>query len=228
MTDVEEPPASPYYHANKRVSFGDGPVQTILYEEDESPSPAIYQPPPFTAAEAPVSRVKVTAATASSNEFGHPIRPPEEVRDVRHVTISPPLPSLAKRMENEHENPFRPEEDLYHEVDPIVEAYLHRRVPSSQPGSANGSPLKTPPNVVQNGVRDEAKTPTSRKTRQESPVKETNETKQQTRRTSSQTATGGGGGGASERDALDDDLPKAGTVELIHIKKKKCGCCSVQ
>lgn len=25
-----------------------------------------------------------------------------------------------------------------------------------------------------------------------------------------------------------DDLPPAGKVELVHVKKRKCGCCTVQ
>uniref|UniRef100_A0A1I7WPP6 Transposase n=1 Tax=Heterorhabditis bacteriophora TaxID=37862 RepID=A0A1I7WPP6_HETBA len=42
----------------------------------------------------------------------------------------------------EHENPFRPEEILYHEVDPIVEQYLHKPFPPSRPGSAQNTPVK--------------------------------------------------------------------------------------
>lgn len=42
----------------------------------------------------------------------------------------------------EHENPFRPEEVLYHEVDPIVEQYMHKPFPPSRPGSAHNTPTK--------------------------------------------------------------------------------------
>ncbi|KAL3070299.1 hypothetical protein niasHS_016126 [Heterodera schachtii] len=54
------------------------------------------------------------------------------------VVSSPPLPSFVKRAEHDNENPFRPEEHLYHEVDPIVEAYRQRPFP---PSPTHGSPV---------------------------------------------------------------------------------------
>ncbi|KAL3087017.1 hypothetical protein niasHT_025541 [Heterodera trifolii] len=54
------------------------------------------------------------------------------------VVTSPPLPSFVKRAEHDNENPFRPEEHLYHEVDPIVEAYRQRPFP---PSPTHGSPV---------------------------------------------------------------------------------------
>ncbi|PIO76804.1 hypothetical protein TELCIR_01102 [Teladorsagia circumcincta] len=79
----------------------------------------------------------------------------------------------------EHENPFRPEEVLYHEVDPIVEQYMQKPFPPSRPGSAENTPVKQ--------QKD----------------------------------------GAAAGDFV-DDLPPAGKVELVHVKKRKCGCCTVQ
>ena len=62
----------------------------------------------------------------------------------------------------EHENPFRPEEVLYHEVDPIVEQYLHKPFPPSHPGSAQTTPVKRvdspqrdAPAYYQNGLSKE-------------------------------------------------------------------------
>lgn len=48
---------------------------------------------------------------------------------------------FCRRMENEAENPFRPEEQLFHEVDPIVEAYMKKPYP---PRSTQTSPGATP------------------------------------------------------------------------------------
>lgn len=51
-------------------------------------------------------------------------------------------------MENESDNPFRPQETLYHEVDPIVKAYSQRPFPPSPTGSPTPPPDLTP---IKNG-----------------------------------------------------------------------------
>lgn len=55
-------------------------------------------------------------------------------------------------MENEMENPFRPEDTLFHEVDPIVEAYKRKPYPPSLPGSQNASPIKNGNQAFVNGI----------------------------------------------------------------------------
>lgn len=62
----------------------------------------------------------------------------------------------------DNENPFRPEEHLYHEVDPIVEQYLHKPFPPSHPGSTHTTPVKridspkeASPAYYQNGLSKE-------------------------------------------------------------------------
>ena len=71
----------------------------------------------------------------------------------------------------DNENPFRPEEVLYHEVDPIVEQYLHKPFPPSHPGSAQTTPVKTvespkqsSPAYYQNGLSKEQLLEKSEKT----------------------------------------------------------------
>lgn len=49
-------------------------------------------------------------------------------------------------MDHENDNPFRPEEALYHSVDPIVEAYKHRPFPPSPTGSPIPPNESTPAN----------------------------------------------------------------------------------
>ncbi|RCN31164.1 hypothetical protein ANCCAN_23061 [Ancylostoma caninum] len=108
--------------------------------------------------DAPVNRVTVTSDLVLP-ESPSPISPPNQIEEIRRVAISPPLHS--KKMA-EHENPFRPEEVLYHEVDPIVEQYMHKPFPPSRPGSAHNTPTKqqkesslSSPAYLQNGLSKE-------------------------------------------------------------------------
>ncbi|KAK5979046.1 hypothetical protein GCK32_014259 [Trichostrongylus colubriformis] len=112
----------------------------------------------FCSPDAPVNRVTVTSDLVLP-ESPSPISPPNQIEEIRRVTISPPLHS--KKMA-EHENPFRPEEVLYHEVDPIVEQYMHKPFPPSRPGSAENTPVKqqkdgslSSPVYLQNGLSKE-------------------------------------------------------------------------
>jgi hypothetical protein len=125
---------------NKRVSFG-GEKQLIVYDDgvgvdsEEGVQHATRHNTSFTESDAPPSKVKVTSG---NKEIPRPISPPAQIEELNPVTsiVSPPLPSLMKRMESETvENPFRPTETLYHEVDPIVEAYRQRPFPPSPSNS---------------------------------------------------------------------------------------------
>ncbi|VDM44853.1 unnamed protein product [Toxocara canis] len=157
---------------------------------------------------APPSRIKVIA---EQSELPNTILPPAQVEDTRIATVSPPLPALVRRMENETENPFRPQETLFHEVDPIVEAYMKKPYPPSLPGSQTGTPVKSANQAYINGIspsslvgEKEVEKPASETTPLTTPIKN------------------GRAGDCS-------DLPKASQVECVRIeKKKKCGCCSVQ
>ncbi|CAB3408971.1 unnamed protein product [Caenorhabditis bovis] len=214
---VSSPPISPLANKDKRVSFGDD--HTFVYEKDEDGTPIIPRQP-FTDPDAPVSRVVVTSETVLP-ESPSPIPPPAQFEEVRRIAVSPPLPS--KKM-TDAENPFRPEEILYHEVDPIVEQYLQKPFPPSRPGSAMNTPTKqinysgqgaTPPPshespmYLQNGLSKEQLMEHNGKSEAQSTseplLAEHKRTEEQI-----------------------EDLPPAGKVELIHVKKKKCGCCSVQ
>ncbi|VDO61468.1 unnamed protein product [Heligmosomoides polygyrus] len=114
---------------------------------------------PGTCPDAPVNRITVTSDLVLP-ESPSPISPPNQIEEIRRVTISPPLHS--KKMA-EHENPFRPEEVLYHEVDPIVEQYMQKPFPPSRPGSAENTPVKqqkdgslsSSPAYLQNGLSKE-------------------------------------------------------------------------
>lgn len=211
MTEIlPSPPTSPNGVSCKRVSFGNDDVRTFVYEKDsEEPTPVI-QRQSFTDPDAPVNVVTVTTDTVRP-ESPNPIAPPSQLEELRKGAVSPPLPS--KKMA-EHENPFRPEEILYHEVDPIVEKYLQKPFPGSRPGSAQGTPVKehhpdspsTDKAYLKNGLSKEQLLPSDKTSvdRHESPEK------------------------LVSRSEYTDELPPAGKVELVHVKRKKCGCCSVQ
>ncbi|XGW22495.1 hypothetical protein V3C99_005041 [Haemonchus contortus] len=213
---VPSPPTSPNGTLNKRVSFGNDAVKTFIYEKESEEATPILQRQSFTDPDAPVNRVTVTSDLVLP-ESPSPISPPNQIEEIRRVTISPPLHS--KKMA-EHENPFRPEEVLYHEVDPIVEQYMQKPFPPSRPGSADNTPVKqqkdgslSSPAYLQNGLSKEqlmdnekaqSQPLLSSEQRQSSPEKS-----------------------AATTD-FTDDLPPAGKVELVHVKKRKCGCCTVQ
>uniref|UniRef100_A0A915BQ80 Uncharacterized protein n=1 Tax=Parascaris univalens TaxID=6257 RepID=A0A915BQ80_PARUN len=211
--DANDPPHSPEslsHNAAKRVSFDEHQVKTFVYEKETNDlsSEFVRVKQPFTDLDAPPSRVTVIA---EQSELPSTILPPAQVEDTRIATVSPQLPALMKRMENETENPFRPEETLFHEVDPIVEAYMKKPYPPSLPGSQTGTPVKSANPAYINGISPsslvadkDGEKPASETTPLTTPVKN---------------------GGAGDY----PDMPKASQVECVRIeKKKKCGCCSVQ
>ena len=59
--------------------------------------------------------------------------------------------AIFRRMENVAENPFRPEDALFHEVDPIVEAYMKKPYPQSSHGSKGSTPVKSGSQAFVNG-----------------------------------------------------------------------------
>lgn len=213
---ISSPPLSPLgNNKDKRVSFGDD--HTFVYDKDDDATPLVPRQP-FTDHDAPVSRVVVTSETLVP-EAPSPIPPPAQFEEVRRVAVSPPLPS--KKM-TDAENPFRPEEILYHEVDPIVEQYLHKPFPPSRPGSAQNTPTKQQ-------HFSQASTPPP--TTNESPLYLQNGlSKEQLVQNEKDHANHSEPLLAEHHRGEEyvEELPPAGKVELIHVKKKKCGCCSVQ
>ncbi|VDN50049.1 unnamed protein product [Dracunculus medinensis] len=154
---------------------------------------------------APPNRVTVIA---ERSEMPTSILPPAQVDGTGSAPVSPPLPALVKRMENEMENPFRPEDTLFHEVDPIVEAYKRKPYPPSLPGSQNASPIKNGNQAFVNGL-----SPSSLMAEKEF-EKTVTETTPLT--------------DVMRNGPAIDDLPKASQVECVRIEKRKCGCCSIQ
>lgn len=162
---------------------------------------------------------KITVV-AEQSETPNVILPPAQVEETRPAPQSPPLPALVKRMENEAENPFRPEEQLFHEVDPIVEAYMKKPYPPrSIEGSPNGTPVKHANPAFTNGIspisllpEKELEKPVTSST----PLTTPNKTDLEPQKQSPAVA------------AAQPEIPKPNQVECVHIKQKKCGCCSVQ
>ncbi|GMR52600.1 hypothetical protein PMAYCL1PPCAC_22795, partial [Pristionchus mayeri] len=229
MAEVISPSANHNFNATqKRVSFGENPVKTFLYEKEDDSTPILARQP-FTDVDAPVARVTVIEQETVDVPTA-PILPPRNIDGDQRRPVSPPLPWVTRKMENEHENPFRPEEHLYHEVDPIVEAYLHKPFPPSHPGSADGTPVRangnghavsSSPSYLQNGLSKEQLMQNEKMQPLLAEEHDTPARRQSRDKPQGQTVIDG-------KDDDFDNLPPAGQVELVHIKKKKCGCCSLQ
>ncbi|VDM58073.1 unnamed protein product [Angiostrongylus costaricensis] len=163
----------------------------------------------YCSPDAPVNRVTVTSDLVLP-ESPSPISPPNQIEEVYRGTVSP---SVHSNKMAEHENPFRPEEVLYHEVDPIVEQYMHKPFPPSRPVSPQTTPIKqqkdgplSPPPYLQNGLSKEQLIDNEKA--QTLPLLSPDQ--------------------RHPNAVLVDDLPPANKVELVHVNKKKCGCCSLQ
>uniref|UniRef100_A0A8R1TLE7 Uncharacterized protein n=1 Tax=Onchocerca volvulus TaxID=6282 RepID=A0A8R1TLE7_ONCVO len=160
----------------------------------------------------PPSRITVVA---EESEMPTTILPPAQIENTQNAAAvsSPPLPALIKRVKNElTDNPFRPDESLFHEVDPIVEAYKTKPYPPSLPSSHNTTPVKTINQTYLNGISPSSLAPDK-------------EIEAQVLVTTTPRIN------SSERIGMEDgmpDLPKARQVECVHIEKKKCGCCNLQ
>lgn len=126
-------------------------------------------------------------------------------------------------MEHESDNPFRPEETLYHEVDPIVKAYSKRPFPPSPTGSPVPPPDLTPikngrhVTLEHNNVTVIDGTPKTQSPNHNAITTFDTSTPQKHNLLRQQ------GNGAH-------DIPPPNNVELVHVdaKKKKCTCCSIQ
>uniref|UniRef100_A0A1I7S947 Uncharacterized protein n=1 Tax=Bursaphelenchus xylophilus TaxID=6326 RepID=A0A1I7S947_BURXY len=135
-------------------------------------------------------------------EEPRPISPPA------HLFTPPDARTPERKMDSEVDNPFRPKDVLYNEVDPIVEAYKTKPFPPSPSGSPipqdltpfkNGRHVTLECGVVHSDSAHVSET---------HPLTHPDQKK--------------GENGLS-------DLPPPNNVELVHLeKKKKCCCCSVQ
>jgi len=213
---------------------------------------------PFTPSDAPPVKVKVTN---EDKEIPRPISPPAHIEELNPnvVVVSPPLPSFIRRMENENvENPFRPQEPLYHEVDPIVEAYRQRPFPpspSSSPQPAHNSSTVTTTTTSshwfsrsskqKNDTSFESSPAKADETPKKSSKSSTHKyTERQSSLSEARTDRGRRSSSPKPNDSLlskGDSGNGGGTVtfigvpppekaEIVHIdeKRKRCGCCSVQ
>uniref|UniRef100_A0A0N4ZKB6 Pollen-specific leucine-rich repeat extensin-like protein 1 n=1 Tax=Parastrongyloides trichosuri TaxID=131310 RepID=A0A0N4ZKB6_PARTI len=208
---------------SKRVSFGgEEQVKMIIYDEMPNEEPT-YMKTAFTSSDAPPSKVTVTT---EESEFPRPISPPTLIEEPNFIPHSPPLPSLAKKMASETENPFRPQDQLYHEVDPIVEQYKTKPYPKSPTTSPSSTPSKKP------FEQEEEK---------ESLLKSNNKVEQIHANTtydhhhhsnnhqtnpSTEISLNPGKEPSESGDLI--DLPPPNKVELVHLDKKKKCCCTLQ
>jgi len=144
------------YHENKRVSFvAEEQVHMLPYDNGGEAvvrrTKELNGGITFTGTDDPPSKVKVRT---EDSEIPRPISPPAQITSPVEATIevpnrnltvnSPGLPSITKRMERESDNPFRPDEYLYHEVNPIIEAYKNRPFPPSPDKNSHSPNLKQP------------------------------------------------------------------------------------
>ncbi|KAI6178443.1 hypothetical protein M3Y98_00501400 [Aphelenchoides besseyi] len=215
---MERPPATDE-HLNKRVSFGgEEEVKLIVYDNPYSQSTyTLHARRSTTPPDGTLNRVLVTS---EQSEIPRPISPPAQIENLPpDQAVSPPLPSLIKRMENETDNPFRPQETLYHEVDPIVEAYRTRPFPPS-PTSSPVPPDLTP---IKNGRHVTLENSTTYVTEPDGTPVRSGPTTTTFDASPKHNLLSQQGNGANE-------LPPPNNVELVHVdnKKKKCHCCSIQ
>jgi hypothetical protein len=127
-------------------------------------------------------------------------------------------------MESEVDNPFRPEETLYHEVDPIVKAYSQRPFPPSP----TGSPIPQDLTPIKNGrhvtLDNNSLVDGPNRSATQSPIHQQYHQNNSTTFDSTPKKHQQQGNGAQE------PIPPPNNVELVHVdnKKKKCACCSIQ
>jgi len=158
-------------------------------------------------------------------ECPHAIAPPAIVVNVESNTpqhnpphrpsfgqvFSPPLPALQKMEHQNIENPFRPDGDLSHQVEPIIETYKTRPYPKGH-DEADAAKPKSP-------TKKEKKEKKKKEKKEKDVVRPSDVSLQMNE---SHTV---------EVKRTTVSSPKAGKVEFVHVeesKKRKCGCCSVQ
>uniref|UniRef100_A0AC34GMN5 Uncharacterized protein n=1 Tax=Panagrolaimus sp. ES5 TaxID=591445 RepID=A0AC34GMN5_9BILA len=150
--------------------------------------------------------------------------------------------------QHDNDNPFRPQEPLYHEVDPIVEAYRNRPFPPSPVGSPiphdhHHETRTTSNSTNENGIHTTTTTTTheyhshytSGDGGNETPLK-SNISSSKTHHLESTPKRNSNSGDhhiptiSPDTQLLEsNDLPPPKQPEIVHLeKKKRCGCCSVQ
>ncbi|KRZ71605.1 hypothetical protein T10_2827 [Trichinella papuae] len=124
--------------------------------------------------------------------------------------------SPKRTMAQEKDNPFRPDGQLCHEVDPIVKKYTSRPFPESDVVSAQPVDILPPDEGVDGGGGRRSSPDELNKADKLSPIKLNMLNGEQVQTLQAQ------------HKSLAS--PKAGTLELVHVepRKKRCGCCSVQ
>lgn len=145
-------------------------------------------------------------------------------------------------MEHDNDNPFRPQEPLYHEVDPIVEAYRNRPYPPSPVGSPipheHHHESRTS-NTHENGVHTTTTTSTHEYhtsyshhsgTPQKANTSAADIHDSTPKKRHSGAATDHIQTISPDTQLLEsNDLPPPKHAEIVHLeKKKRCGCCNVQ
>ncbi|KRZ52129.1 hypothetical protein T02_7970, partial [Trichinella nativa] len=201
----------------KRVTFGtenEAIVETFVYDQaatcDKGDSYELrHNDEP--------SLILVTAVESKSPLY---IAPPVAT----HLPDSPESQSLIghssllttspkRTMAQEKDNPFRPDGQLCHEVDPIVKEYTSRPFPDAGVVSAQPVGRLHPDEGVDGGGGRRSSPDKADKL---SPIKLNMLNGEQVQTLQAQ------------HKSLAS--PKAGTLELVHVepRKKRCGCCSVQ
>ncbi|KRY73915.1 hypothetical protein T4A_7298 [Trichinella pseudospiralis] len=204
----------------KKVTFGtenEAIVETFVY--DQAPTCDKGDPYELRHNDEP-SLILVTAVESKSPLY---IAPPVAT----HQPDSPESQSLTghssllttspkRTMAQEKDNPFRPDGQLCHEVDPIVKKYTSRPFPESNVVSAQPVGILPPDEGVDGGGGRRSSPDELNKADKLSPIKLNMLNGEQVQTLQAQ------------HKSLAS--PKAGTLELVHVepRKKRCGCCSVQ
>ncbi|KRX14987.1 hypothetical protein T07_8764, partial [Trichinella nelsoni] len=201
----------------KRVTFGtenEAIVETFVYDQaatcDKGDSYELrHNDEP--------SLILVTAVESKSPLYiappvaTHQPDSPESQSLIGHSSL---LTTSPKRtMAQEKDNPFRPDGQLCHEVDPIVKEYTSRPFPDAGVVSAQPVGRLHPDEGVDGGGGRRSSPDKADKL---SPIKLNMLNGEQVQTLQAQ------------HKSLAS--PKAGTLELVHVepRKKRCGCCSVQ
>jgi len=223
-------PASPSgsYNQTQVREHSDTPPSKVKVKTLESQTP-LYISPPSTVASVGVTKLN-NGGVATGGGSGVLI---VEKRNI--VNQTSPLPSLQK-MDEDSENPFRPDGRLSHEVEPIVECYKKRPFPGSTGADlvdgvvttvgSSKSPPSSPPGKKA-ATSTSASEPLVAQPSKNGGGRETVAKPQDIKLT---LTTADGHNTQLEIQHKQLTSPKAGHVEVVHIgeKRKRCGCCSIQ
>nr|CAD2183751.1 unnamed protein product [Meloidogyne enterolobii]CAD2187754.1 unnamed protein product [Meloidogyne enterolobii] len=127
-----------YRQQNKSTTYTDpdAPLSRVRVHAEQVELPRPISPP----AQITTTTTQPTAIVDAVGSSASGLATPQVTASSTSIQMvnSPPLPSFMKKSEHENENPFRPDEQLYHEVDPIVELYRQKPFP---PSPSHGSPV---------------------------------------------------------------------------------------